>query len=157
MVFPSPGSISVCNRREPSNFYQGCRRIDIQLVQWTGGPGILLLLVQIFQWVHPYLAPPFSFWIPEESNFRGSLGFCSTNQFSSGLQFGFSFSWSASQFYLSISFHVSKPALLSCPLLFSIPVSLFLFHRYAHSCCVLNFTGKWWHMAFVFLHLIYFT
>ena len=30
-------------------------------------------------------------------------------------------------------------------------VSLFLFHRYVHLCCILDSTGKWYHTVFVFL------
>ena len=41
--------------------------------------------------------------------------------------------------------------------LFCMSVSLFLFQGWVHSCHILDFTYKWYHMAFVFLFLTYFT
>ena len=40
--------------------------------------------------------------------------------------------------------------------LFSVSVSLFLFHRYVHLCHISDSTYKWYHI-FVFLCLTYFT
>ena len=41
--------------------------------------------------------------------------------------------------------------------LFFISVSLFLFHRHVHLCCILESMYKWYHMVTVFLFLTYFT
>ena len=43
------------------------------------------------------------------------------------------------------------PSLHCSTSLFSIPMSLFLFHRYVHLCHILDSTHKWYPMIFVFL------
>ena len=38
--------------------------------------------------------------------------------------------------------------------LFSMPVSLLLFHKYVHCCCILDVTCKWYHMVLPFSFLL---
>ena len=49
----------------------------------------------------------------------------------------------------------NSPSLLATTSLFSMSVSLFLFHKYVHLCHILDSTYKWYHI-FVFLFLAYF-
>ena len=49
------------------------------------------------------------------------------------------------------------PPPLAATSLSSMYVSLFLFHRYAHLCCVLDSMHNWYHVVFIFLFSIYFT
>ena len=56
----------------------------------------------------------------------------------------------------SQSFPPLPPFLLGSPTsLFSMSVSLFLFHKYVHLCHILDSTYKWYLMVFVFLFLSY--
>ena len=54
-------------------------------------------------------------------------------------------------------FPLPPPSSLATTSLFSMSVSLLLFHRQVHLCHTLDSTCKWQHMVFVFLFLTYFT